>query len=105
MENSKITNKYFRYVFESELIQRHLTIVSRGVAIKNVPSVKELKEIKFPVPSIEDQKQIVQSIESKFSVIDKVEETVNQSLIKAEKLRKSILKSAFEGKLVQSEHL
>ncbi|MBS3085076.1 hypothetical protein J4225_00110 [Candidatus Pacearchaeota archaeon] len=91
MENSKITNKYFRYVFESELIQRHLTIVSRGVAIKNVPSVKELKEIKFPV--------------SKFSVIDKVEETVNQSLIKAEKLRKSILKSAFEGKLVQSEHL
>ena len=37
--------------------------------------------------------------------LDKVEEMVNQSLIKAEKLRKSILKSAFEGKLVQSEHL
>jgi type I restriction enzyme S subunit len=45
------------------------------------------------------------SIESKFSVIDKVEETVNQSLIKAEKLRKSILKSAFEGRLVKIEAL
>ena len=64
-------------------------------------SLKELKEIKFPVPSIEEQKKIIQSIESKFSVIDKVEDVVEQSLIKAEKLRKSILKSAFEGKLVK----
>jgi len=34
--------------------------------------------------------------------LDKVEEMVNQSLIKAEKLRKSILKSAFEGRLVKT---
>ena len=59
----------------------------------------------MPVPytSETEQIKIVQSIESKFSVIDKVEEVVNQSLIKAEKLRKSILKSAFEGKLVKVE--
>jgi len=36
-------------------------------------------------------------------VIDKVEEVVNNSLKKAEMLRKSILKSAFEGKLVKME--
>ena len=34
--------------------------------------------------------------------LDKVEEMVNQSLIKAEKLRKSILESAFEGRLVKT---
>lgn len=51
------------------------------------------------------QQAIVQEIESKFSVIDKVEEAVNQSLIKAEKFRKSILKSAFEGKLIRFEEV
>ena len=33
--------------------------------------------------------------------IDKVEQIVNQALIKAEQLRKSILKKAFEGRLVK----
>jgi len=32
--------------------------------------------------------------------IDKVEEIINSSLDKAEQLRKSILKSAFEGRLL-----
>lgn len=101
LDNKKILKDYFIYLFESPYIQRYLIKVSRGVAIKNVPSVKEMKEIDFPVPSLQDQQKIVQEIESKFSVIDKVEETVNQALIKTEQLRKSILKIAFEGKLIK----
>lgn len=103
LDDSKVLNKYFLYLFQSDYIQKHLTKVSRGVAIKNVPSVKELKTIEFPIPSIKEQAIIVQEIESKFSVIDKIEQVVNESLEKSEKLRKSILKSAFEGKLVKME--
>lgn len=103
LDNSKVLNKYFLFLFQSQYIQKHLIKISRGVAIKNVPSVKELKTIKFPIPTIQEQQQIVQEIESKFSVIDKVEEVVNNSLKKAERLRKSILKSAFEGRLVKEE--
>ncbi len=50
--------------------------------------------------SKEGRNSILQEIESRFSVIDKVEEVLEQSLDKAEMLRKSILKSAFEGKIV-----
>lgn len=57
--------------------------------------------LNYPM-KIEEQQQIVSEIESKFSVIDKVEQIVEGSLEKAEKLRKSILKSAFEGKLVKN---
>jgi len=53
------------------------------------------------LPKKEDWKKIISLIESKFSVIDKVEEIVNNSLKKAEHLRKSILKVAFEGRLVK----
>jgi type I restriction enzyme, S subunit len=49
---------------------------------------------------IEEQQQIVQKIESRLSVCDKVEETITNSLKQAEALRQSILKKAFEGRLV-----
>jgi hypothetical protein len=45
----------------------------------------------------------VQEIESRLSVCDKLEETIAASLRQAEALRQSILKKAFEGKLVASD--
>jgi len=101
LDSNIVLNKYFIHLFQSELMQRPIRSLSRGAAIPNLPSVKNLKEIVFPIPSIEKQKQIISEIESRFSVIDKIEETVNHSLVKAEKLRQSILKSIFEGKLVK----
>jgi restriction endonuclease S subunit len=53
--------------------------------------------------SIESQQKIVQEIESHFSVIDKLQEVIESSLNKTEKLRKSILKSAFEEELVKAK--
>jgi type I site-specific restriction endonuclease len=44
---------------------------------------------------------VVQEIESRLSVADKMEETINQSLLQSEALKQSIFKQAFEGKLVQ----
>jgi type I restriction enzyme S subunit len=61
----------------------------------------------FPVPfcSLKEQNQIVQDIEDRLSVCDKLEETIAQSLQKAESLRQSILKKAFEGKLLTKTEL
>ncbi|MGV3586592.1 MAG: restriction endonuclease subunit S [Adhaeribacter sp.] len=62
-----------------------------------------VKKTLVPLPQIEEQKQIVQEIESRLSVCDKVEETITQSLQQAETLRQSILKKAFEGKLIKQK--
>ena len=65
-----------------------------------VISGRKLYPIKIRIPSkILEQKKIVEEIESRFSVIDKVEEVVDNALLKSDRLRKSILKAAFEGKL------
>ncbi len=55
----------------------------------------------FFSPSLEEQQQIVQEIESRLSVCDKIEETIIiiNSLKQAEALRQSILKKAFEGEV------
>lgn len=54
----------------------------------------------LPLCSIKEQELIVSELESKLTVCDKIEETISQSLQQAETLRQSILKKAFEGRLV-----
>ena len=47
-----------------------------------------------------EQQRIVAEIEKRFAVADEMEKAVNDSLLQAEKLKQSILKQAFAGKLV-----
>ncbi|MHC9538579.1 MAG: restriction endonuclease subunit S [Vulcanimicrobiota bacterium] len=57
----------------------------------------------FPLPSLLEQHQIVSEIERHFSIADEVEKIVDHSLKQADRLRQSILKRAFEGKLVPQD--
>ena len=52
-------NIYYLQFFVENTISRLLNSVSRGGAIKNVPSVNELKKIVIPLPSLEEQQRIV----------------------------------------------
>lgn len=54
---------YLQYFFEST-ISKILNEVSRGGAIKNVPSVGELKAIKIPLPPLDVQKHLVQVLDN-----------------------------------------
>lgn len=57
---------------------------------------------KVPVPNTDKNTQdhIVSEIEFRLSVCDSIEQTIDTSLQQAEALRQSILKQAFEGRLV-----
>lgn len=70
-----------------------------GTTVESIESVA-LKNYLIPVCSFTEQQKIVQEIESRLSVCDKLEETINQNLAQAETLRQSILKKAFEGRLI-----
>jgi type I restriction enzyme, S subunit len=59
-----------------------------------------IKNTELPFPPLSIQAQIVSEIESRLSVCDKLEETIKASLLQSESLRQSVLKRAFEGKLV-----
>lgn len=59
-----------------------------------------VKKTQLPFPQLDEQRLIVQEIESRLSVADKMEESIAHSLLQAESLRQSILKKAFIGELV-----
>jgi len=89
---------FMYYSAKSGLLEQYFT----GTTIKHLTG-RELKKIEIPLPPKKEQLLIVDELESKLTVCDKIEETIYQSLKQAETLRQSILKKAFEGKLVNTE--
>jgi len=87
------------YFIQSPTGFRNMTGEMTGTAIKRI-ILKKIKQTKIPLPPIQEQTKIVQEIESRLSVADKLAETILTSLQKAEALRQSILKKAFEGRLL-----
>ncbi len=81
---------------------RYLNKNQRG-AVKAGLNLDDLKSIPVPLASIDEQQAIVEEIESRLSVCDNIEATIEQSLKQAEALRQSILKKAFEGRLINDE--
>ena len=71
----------------------------------NMVSMPELKALVIPLPSLKEQTQIVQEIETRLSACDQLATTLEEALGKAEALRQSILKQAFEGKLLTDTEL
>lgn len=75
-----------------------------GTTVESI-ELSSLKNFPFILPPLQEQHKIVSVLESKLTVCDKIEETISQSLQQAETLKQSILKKAFEGKLVTTEKM
>ena len=84
------------------IIRRNIFKKAYGAAQPNI-STPELSQFRIPLPPLAEQYKIVEEIERRFSISDEVEMTADQSLKQAVRLRHSILKKAFEGKLVPQD--
>jgi type I restriction enzyme S subunit len=98
--NEKIISKFLSQFLQSPTITNWLEGTSKATAGQYNVKVSTCREIPISLPSIVEQTQIVQEIESRLSVCDKMEQSITESIAKAEALRQSILKKAFEGKLL-----
>lgn len=95
----KLNSRFLFYYLTSQPIKKYLNDNAGGTTMANL-NLKIVNEIPISLPSLKEQQQIVEILESKLTVCEKIEETISQSLLQTETLRQSILKKAFEGKLV-----
>ena len=94
-----ISQKWIFYLLQSPQIFSQAKETATGTAQKTV-ALGSLRNFDIPHCHYDEQIIIVQEIESRLSVADKMEESIAQSLQQAEALRQSILKKAFSGELV-----
>ena len=99
-----ISPKYIEHYLNAEVTRHQMLKNVAGVAITRLTLVKLNNSILI-LPPKEEQQAIVQEIETRLSICDKIEKDIEENLEKAEALRQSILKKAFEGKLLNKKEL
>ena len=100
---NKSISKYLYYYSIFEDFIRALNNLQKGTSYPAIRSEDIFTQFINLPPSLTEQTQIVQEIENRLSICDTIEENIRISLLKAEALRQSILKKAFEGTLVAQD--
>ena len=99
LDNTMVRSDYFIALFQSKgIVLDQIKELCKG-STRDFLNQTILKQIVFPVPSMEKQEEIVSIIEARMSVCDSIEQTVDTALQQAEAMRQSILKDAYEGRL------
>ena len=98
-----ISSDYVCTFINSQLGRAYVgQVKSQQVGQANVNGTK-LAAMPIPLPPLVEQLRIVAEVERLLSVVQQAEATVMASLTRADRLRRSILKQAFSGKLVPQD--
>lgn len=90
--------KFMAWYLRSDWGQKDLLKNKRGAGKLGL-GLDDIRDSRVPVVSDEEADAVLNVIESRLSVCDSIEKTVDTALQQAEAMRQSILKKAFEEKL------
>lgn len=87
-----------------------LSIAAQNIGVKQIQSLKrgatkvglgldDIRSLAIPLPSLEEQHEIVRRVEQLFAYADTIEKQVNNALTRVNSLTQSILAKAFRGEL------
>ncbi|EHW4465657.1 restriction endonuclease subunit S [Salmonella enterica subsp. enterica serovar Kottbus] len=87
---------FIKYLIDAN--KEDLEAYAPATAQKNI-NLKVLNDLRFPMPDIEEQHEIVRRVEQLFAYADTIEKQVNNALTRVNSLTQSILAKAFRGEL------
>lgn len=93
-----IDERFFIYYF-GEVLKSDMNEQANGTAIKNIPPFKIMKAMKIKLPSIGEQKEIVNLLDKVLDTEKQAKEAVEKVLCQIGLMKKSILAKAFRGEL------
>ncbi len=110
--NNNLLRLRLKPVYDSKFIGLQMTspwfrkqMVSEKKATTNVCALyqRDIFPLRVKVCSLSQQRKIVNEIDFRLSVSERIEKNLVQTIEQSESLRQSILKKAFEGKLVPQD--
>ena len=92
--HADIVAKYANFALSSDSVRKRTENIVHGVGRPRL-NLSEIKSILLPLPPLAEQLRIVAEIERRLSMVDEVETVVSTELLRALRLRQSILQRAF----------
>jgi type I restriction enzyme S subunit len=100
--NNNILGKFVILNIRSSLFAKQLQDKSSGSAQPQIPA-NILKAFIFPLPPLEEQKEIIRRVEEMFEKIDRMEEEYQKAAKLCDRLEQATLAKAFRGELVPQD--
>ena len=94
---------FLYYLFKGPEMQRLVNDRISGSAIPHLFQ-KDIKEFTLHVPPIDEQRQIIQEIESRFAIVENLKIVIRDNQRRSEILKQIILNKAFSGKLTHQDN-
>lgn len=92
------------YIFEYAKTLKDILIEKAGKTTINFVSTKKLSEILIPIPSYDEQNEIVSKLEPALELIEHKEKNDNKMIKLKEILKEKIIDSAIHGTLVENDN-
>jgi type I restriction enzyme, S subunit len=89
---------YIQHALNSPFCYQQSQKYTHGVGNQDLGLTRMIK-ILIPLPPLDEQRRIVAEVERRLSVVGEVESAVEVGRVRAGRLRQSVLRSAFEGRL------
>jgi type I restriction enzyme S subunit len=102
LAGEQVVTKFAAYYLQSPQVFDQVEDLVHGVGRPRI-NTTQLKELHFPVCSLDEQVEIVGRLDARLEAADKLEAEIDAALTRANALRQSILKKAFSGKLVPQD--
>ncbi|MCD6162531.1 MAG: restriction endonuclease subunit S [candidate division Zixibacteria bacterium] len=98
----KYNHKLLFYIVQTDDFLNPLNAIQRGTSYPAVRDSDVLNQV-IQFPNLTEQNKIIEELDKQFSVIDEIQKTIDISFLQFEYLKQSILKQAFQGKLVPQD--
>lgn len=101
VEFNNVLKHYVHFFLKSRIGREEIENRATGnqASMRNI-SQKAFSDIDFPLPPLEEQKEIVRQVNKLFALADKVEEHYQKARARVDALAQSVLAKAFRGELV-----
>lgn len=101
VDENVIFPEYLEMVLNSPAFQKQIAFCKTGGSDSGVNLTQDrFLAIEIPVPSLDTQKEIMDEVSKRMSIYKCIETTIENISIQSDALRLSILKEAFEGRLL-----
>lgn len=99
-----VDRRWLLYALRSRPAREQIERLATGTkeSMRNISQAK-LRSLRVSLPSPEEQIRIADEVERQFSFVDACERAVDVGLARAAGLRRSVLKAAFEGRLLPQD--
>ena len=93
-----ITSNFLLKVFQSKFILNQMDMLAMGSTVRSV-KMADLRLIKIPLPSLVEQAEITDYLDQETAKIDRLCDTVNQTIGRLKEYRTALITQAVTGKI------